>query len=292
MAVLVDKNTKLIVQGITGGMGKTHTELMQKYGTNIVAGVTPGKGGQEVLGIPVYDSVAEAVEKTGANASVIFVPPYRCLDAALEAIDAGLPLISVITEGLPPQDAVKLHAAARAKGTLVNGPNCPGLISPGKCLVGIHPGSIYQEGNVGLISRSGTLTYEIGLGLKQADIGITTALGIGGDPIIGVDQIKSLELLENDPETTLIILVGEIGGTAEEEAAEYIKNNVKKPVIGYIAGVTAPPGKRMGHAGAIISGGKGTAQSKREAFAAAGGKVAATPSEIIELVKQSLPVAA
>ena len=223
---------------------------------------------------------------------MIFVPPYFALDAALEAIEAGIPLISVITEGLPPQDAVKLHAAAKANGTLVNGPNCPGIITPGECLIGIHPGSIYKPGKIGLISRSGTLTYEIGLGLKQADIGISTAIGIGGDPIIGIDQIKSLELFQNDPETEMIILVGEIGGSAEEEAAEYIKSNVRKPVIGYVAGVTAPPGKRMGHAGAIIAGNKGTAKSKREAFEAANVKVADTPYEIIDLVKQELAILA
>ncbi len=291
MSVLINKNTKVIVQGITGAMGKTHTELMQKYGTKIVAGVTPGKGGQTVCGVPVFDTVLEAVQKTGANCSVIFVPPFLALDAALEAIDAGVPLISVITEGLPPQDAVKLHAAAQAKGTLVNGPNCPGIITPGECLIGIHPGSIYSAGRVGLISRSGTLTYEIGLGLKQAGIGISTAVGIGGDPIIGIDQIKSLELFEADKDTDLIILVGEIGGTAEETAAEYIKGNIKKPVIGYIAGRTAPPGKRMGHAGAIISGNKGTAESKTKAFEDAGVKVAMTPSEIIGLVKAQLAVA-
>jgi succinyl-CoA synthetase alpha subunit len=292
MSVLINKNTKVIVQGITGSMGKTHAALMKKYGTNIVAGVTPGKGGTDVDGTPVYDTVLEAVQKTGANCSVIFVPPYLALDAALEAIDAGLPLISVITEGLPPQDAVKLHAAAEAKGVLVNGPNCPGIITPGECLIGIHPGSIYSPGRVGLISRSGTLTYEIGLGLKQAGIGISTAVGIGGDPIIGIDQIKSLELFENDKDTDLIILVGEIGGTAEEDAAEYIKAKVKKPVIGYIAGRTAPPGKRMGHAGAIISGNKGTAESKTKAFEAAGVAVAKTPSEIINLVKARMPVTA
>jgi succinyl-CoA synthetase alpha subunit len=289
MSVLINKNTKVIVQGITGGMGRTHAGLMKKYGTNIVGGVTPGKGGTEVDGVPVFDSVAEAVAKTGANCSVIFVPPYLCLDAALEAIDAGLPLISVITEGLPPQDAVKLHAAARLKGTLVNGPNCPGIITPGECLIGIHPGSIYMPGRVGLISRSGTLTYEIGLGLKQSGIGISTAVGIGGDPIIGIDQIKSLQLFEQDKDTDLIILVGEIGGTAEEDAADYIKANIKKPVIGYIAGRTAPAGKRMGHAGAIISGNKGTAESKTNAFKAAGVKVAMTPSEIVDLVKTHIP---
>ena len=292
MSVLINKNTKVIVQGITGGMGKTHTALMRKYGTNIVGGVTPGKGGQDIDGVPVFDSVSEAVAKTGANCSVIFVPPYLALDAALEAIDAGVPLISVITEGLPPQDAVKLHAAAKLKGTLVNGPNCPGIITPGECLIGIHPGSIYMPGRIGLISRSGTLTYEIGLGLKQAGIGLSTAVGIGGDPIIGIDQIKSLELFEADKDTDLIILVGEIGGTAEEDAAEYIKAKVKKPVIGYIAGRTAPPGKRMGHAGAIISGGKGTAESKTKAFEAAGVAVAKTPSEIVDLVKARTAVAA
>lgn len=292
MAILINKETKVIVQGITGSMGKVHTELMQKYGTNIVAGVTPGKGGQEVCGVPVYDTVAEAFEKTGANCSVIFVPPYLALDASLEAISVGIPLISVITEGLPPQDAVKLHAAADAKGILVNGPNCPGIITPGECLIGIHPGSIYDKGRVGLVSKSGTLTYEIGLGLKQAGIGLSTAVGVGGDPIIGIDQIKCLELFEKDPETDLIIVVGEIGGTAEEEAAEYIKANVKKPVVAYVAGRTAPPGKRMGHAGAIISGNKGTAESKTKAFEAAGAKVAITPSEIVDLVKQQLAVAA
>jgi succinyl-CoA synthetase alpha subunit len=289
MSVLINKNTKVIVQGITGGMGRTHTALMKKYGTNIVGGVTPGKGGTEQDGVPVFDSVSEAVAKTGANCSVIFVPPYLCLDAALEAIDAGLPLISVITEGLPPQDAVKLHAAAKLKGTLVNGPNCPGIITPGECLIGIHPGSIYMPGRVGLISRSGTLTYEIGLGLKQSGIGISTAVGIGGDPIIGIDQIVSLDLFEKDKDTDLIILVGEIGGTAEEDAADYIKANIKKPVIGYIAGRTAPAGKRMGHAGAIISGNKGTAESKTKAFTNAGVKVAMTPSEIVELVKAHIP---
>lgn len=296
MSILINKKTKVIVQGITGSMGKTHAELMLKYGTNVVAGVTPGKGGQQVGGIPVFDTVQEAVDKIGGQladyCSVIFVPPYLALDAALEAITASIPLISVITEGIPPQDAVKLHSAAELKGVLVNGPNCPGIITPGECLVGIHPGSIYMPGRVGLISRSGTLTYEIGLGLKQAGIGISTAVGIGGDPIIGIDQIKSLQLFEKDPATDLIILVGEIGGTAEEEAAEFIKRNIKKPVIGYIAGRTAPPGKRMGHAGAIIAGNKGTADSKTKAFQAANVKVAITPSEIVKLVKEKMPVPA
>lgn len=288
MAVIVRKETRVIVQGITGGMGKKHTELMKRDGTNIVGGVTPGKGGQEIHGVPVFDTVLEAVEKVDPEISVIFVPPFLALDAALEAIDAGIPTISVITEGMPPQDAVKMHAAAEKAGTLVNGPNCPGIITPGEAVIGIHPASIYAPGRVGLISRSGTLTYEIGLGLKQNDIGISTALGIGGDPIIGLDQIKSLDLLENDPDTDMIILVGEIGGTAEEEAAEYIKKNIKKPVVGYVAGRTAPPGKRMGHAGAIISGNKGTAESKMKAFEEAGVKVAATPNEIVNLVKDML----
>jgi len=288
MSVLINKNTKVIVQGITGAMGKTHAGLMKAYGTKIVAGVTPGKGGTEVDGVPVYDSVAEAVEKTGANCSVIFVPPYLCLDAALEAIDAGIPLISVITEGLPPMDAVKLHAAAEAKGVLVNGPNCPGIITPGECLIGIHPGSIYMAGRVGLISRSGTLTYEIGLGLKQAGIGLSTAVGIGGDPIIGIDQTRSLKLFEADKESDIIILVGEIGGSAEEEAADYIKEHIKKPVIGYIAGRTAPPGKRMGHAGAIISGGKGTAEEKFAAFEKAGMAYTRSPAELGSTMMQVL----
>ncbi len=288
MAVLVRKESRVIVQGITGGMGKKHTELMMRDGTNIVGGVTPGKGGQEVHGVPVFDSVIEAVNAVKPDISVIFVPPYLALDAALEAIDAGIPLVSVITEGVPPQDAVKIHAAADKKGILVNGPNCPGIITPGEAVIGIHPASIYKQGRVGLISRSGTLTYEIGLALKQNDIGISTAIGIGGDPIIGLDQQKSLKLLEEDPDTDMIILVGEIGGTAEEEAAEYVKANIKKPMVGYIAGRTAPPGKRMGHAGAIISGNKGTAESKMKAFEAAGIQVAKTPSEIVELVKELL----
>jgi len=295
MSILINKDTKVIVQGITGGMGSKHTKLMLDAGTKIVGGVTPAKGGQEVHGVPVFDTVAEAVEKTGANCSVIFVPPFLALDAALEAVDANIPLISVITEGMPPQDAVRLHAAAEEKGILVNGPNCPGIITPDECLIGIHPHMIYSKGRVGLASRSGTLTYEIGLGLKQAGIGISTGVGLGGDPIIGIDQITALKLFEEDPETDMIILVGEIGGTAEEEAAEYIKKNIKKPMVGYIAGRTAPEGKRMGHAGAIIAGNKGTAASKMKAFEEAGVKVAQTPAEIVTLVKEIMdkkPVAA
>ena len=288
MSVLINKNTKVIVQGITGGMGRTHTALMKKYGTNIVGGVTPGKGGTEQDGVPVFDSVSEAVAKTGANCSVIFVPPYLCLDAALEAIDAGLPLISVITEGLPPQDAVKLHAAAKLKGTLVNGPNCPGIITPGECLIGIHPGSIYMPGRVGLISRSGTLTYEIGLGLKQSGIGISTAVGIGGDPVNGTNFIDCLEMFENDPETKAVIMIGEIGGTAETEAARWIKANMTKPVVSFIAGAAAPKGKRMGHAGAIISGEDDSAEAKFRILQECGITVARSPAELGQKVSEVL----
>lgn len=286
MPVLINKETKVIVQGITGNMGKTHTSHMLSYGTKIVAGVTPGKGGEEVLGIKVYDTVDEAKEKTGAKTSCIFVPAYFALDAAYEAFDAGLELVVIITEGIPPNDEVKIIRRANEKGVKVIGPNCPGIITPGECLIGIHPGIIYTPGKVGMISRSGTLTYEIALALTNAKIGESTCIGIGGDPVIGLGFTECLKLFNEDKNTDVIVLIGEIGGSAEEDAAEFIKNEIKKPVVAYIAGRTAPPGKRMGHAGAIISGGKGTADSKVKAFKDAGVQVAELPSQVVDLVKK------
>ena len=290
MAVLINKETKVIVQGITGNMGKTHTALMLKYGTKIVAGVTPGKKGQEVSGVKVYDTVAEAKEKTGATVSCIFVPPFGALDAAYEAFDAGMELVVIITEGIPPHDEVKIIQRACELNIKVIGPNCPGIITPGECLIGIHPGIIYKPGKVGMISRSGTLTYEVALALSNAGIGQSTCIGIGGDPVIGLGFIECLKLFNNDPATEAIVLMGEIGGTAEEEAAELIKKEIKKPVVAYIAGRTAPPGKRMGHAGAIISGGKGTADSKVKAFKEAKVEVAEIPSQVVDLIKKVVKV--
>ena len=290
MAVLINKETKVIVQGITGNMGKTHTALMLKYGTKIVAGVTPGKKGQEVSGVKVYDTVAEAKEKTGATVSCIFVPPFGALDAAYEAFDAGMELVVIITEGIPPHDEVKIIQRACELNIKVIGPNCPGIITPGECLIGIHPGIIYKPGKVGMISRSGTLTYEVALALSNAEIGQSTCIGIGGDPVIGLGFIECLKLFNNDPATEAIVLMGEIGGTAEEEAAELIKKEIKKPVVAYIAGRTAPPGKRMGHAGAIISGGKGTADSKVKAFKEAKVEVAEIPSQVVDLIKKVVKV--
>lgn len=278
--ILVDKSTKVVVQGATGKMGASHTKRMIDYGTNIVGGVTPGKGGETIHGVPVFDTVAEAVQATGATCSVIFVPPYLALDAGYEALDAGIQLLVLITEGIPPQDTAKLAQAVKAKGAKLIGPNCPGIITPGQSLIGILPGSIFKSGPVGMVSKSGTLTYEIALALTEAGLGQSTCVGVGGDPIKGLDYQEVLMLFEKDPATEVIVMIGEIGGSAEEEAAAFIKKNMKKPVIGYIAGQTAPPGKRMGHAGAIISGGKGTAESKLEAFKANGVKVAMTPNEV------------
>lgn len=284
--ILVNKSTKVIVQGATGKMGSAHTKRMVAYGTQVVGGVTPGRGGEKVPGtdVPVFDTVREAVEKTGATVSVIFVPPYLVLDAGLEAINAGVQLLVVITEGIPPQDTAKLVAVAKSKGVKMVGPNCPGVITPGETLLGILPGSIFKKGNVGMVSRSGTLTYEIALALTSADLGQSTCVGIGGDPVKGMEYPEVLTMFNNDPETEVIVLIGEIGGSAEEEAAEFVKQNIKKPVVAYVAGQTAPPGKRMGHAGAIISGGKGTAESKMKAFKSAGIEVALTPSEVAEKV--------
>ena len=288
MAVLVDKNTRLIVQGITGREGTFHAKGCAEYGTQVVGGVTPGKGGTTHEGWPVFNTVEEAVKATGANATVIFVPPPAAADGILEAAAVGLPLIVCITEGIPVLDMVKTWDAIKGRPSTLIGPNCPGVISPGKAKIGIMPGRIHKEGSVGIVSRSGTLTYEAVHQLTQRGIGQSTAIGIGGDPIVGTTHIDALKLLNEDPETEAIVMIGEIGGTNEEKAAEYIKANVKKPVVGFIAGQTAPPGRRMGHAGAIISGGEGTAESKMEAMAAAGIHVVKSPADIGETMARVL----
>jgi len=288
MSVLVDKNTRLIVQGITGREGTFHAKGCAEYGTKVVGGVTPGKGGTIHEGWPVFDTVHEAVEKTGANVSVIFVPPPFAADAILEANDAGVPLIICITEGIPINDMVKVWSVLKHSSSRLIGPNCPGVISPGKAKVGIMPGRIHKQGSIGIVSRSGTLTYEAVYQLTQRGIGQSTAIGIGGDPIVGTTHVDALQLLNEDPDTEAIILIGEIGGTAEEAAAEYVKQHVRKPVVGFIAGQTAPPGRRMGHAGAIISGGQGTAAEKMKALTAAGIHVVETPAAIGETVARAI----
>ncbi|MDX2033370.1 MAG: succinate--CoA ligase subunit alpha [Blastocatellia bacterium] len=288
MSVLVDKDTRLLVQGLTGKEGTFHALQMRDYGTNIVGGVTPGKGGSTHEGFAVFNTVADAVEKTGANASVIYVPPPFAADAIMEAAAAGVPLIVCITEGIPALDMVKAYEVVKSRGVRLIGPNCPGVISPGKCKVGIMPARIHLEGRVGVVSRSGTLTYEAVGQLTALGIGQSTCIGIGGDPIIGTTQRDALELFNNDPDTDAIVMIGEIGGSAEEEAAEYVQAHVKKPVVGFICGQTAPPGRRMGHAGAIISGGKGTASEKMAAMTAAGIHVVNSPADIGAKVKELL----
>jgi succinyl-CoA synthetase alpha subunit len=288
LSILADKNTRLAVQGITGREGSFHTQQCIAYGTKVVAGVTPGKGGTAHEGIPVFNTVVEAIEKEGANATIVFVPPAFAADAIMEAAAANIPLIVSITEGVPTLDMVRVATAlARSQSRLI-GPNCPGIISPGQCKIGIMPGRIFAEGNVGVVSRSGTLTYEAVGQLTGLGIGQSTCVGIGGDPIIGTNFIDVLSLFNHDPQTQAVVMMGEIGGTAEEEAARFIQDNMKKPVVGFIAGQTAPPGRRMGHAGAIIAGGKGTAAEKMEVMRQCGLHVVASPAEIGHSVAQAL----
>jgi succinyl-CoA synthetase alpha subunit len=288
MSVLVDQNTRLLVQGFTGREGTFHAQQAISYGTQVVGGVVPGKGGSKHLDLPVFDTVAQAVEATGANATVIFVPPPFAADAIMEAADAGLPLVVCITEGIPVLDMVRAWEFLKGTKTRLIGPNCPGVISPGKCKIGIMPGAIHKEGHVGVVSRSGTLTYEAVGQLTKLGIGQSTCIGIGGDPIIGTNFLDALTLFNNDADTHAIVMIGEIGGNAEETAAAYVKAHVKKPVIGFVAGQTAPPGRRMGHAGAIIAGGSGKASDKIQAMQDAGITVCSTPAEIGEKVKDRL----
>src|SRR5438067_1754041 len=291
MSILVDENTRLLVQGITGREGSFHAQQAIAYGTKVVAGVTPGKGGTYALatddskGVPVFNTVREAVQKTGANVSVIFVPPAYAADAIMEAADAGLPLVVCITEGIPTLDVIRVQQFLKGARTRLIGPNCPGIISPGQCKVGIMPASIHRPGHVGVISRSGTLTYEAVGQLTALGLGQSTCIGIGGDPIIGTNFNDALQLFQDDPDTQAIVMIGEIGGTAEEAAAEYIRKNISKPVVSFIAGVTAPADKRMGHAGAIVSGGTGTAASKIAALEAVGTRVTRSPAEIGSLMQ-------
>lgn len=288
MSILINKSTRLIVQGITGRDGSFHTQKMKDYGTNIVGGTSPGKGGGEFLGIPIFNTVYEAVEKTKANTSIIFVPARFAADAMMEAADAGIKLIICISEGVPVLDSIKAYHFIRSKGAMLIGPNCPGLMSPDESLVGILPGQIFKKGNIGVISRSGTLTYEVVYHLTRNGMGQSTAVGMGGDPVVGLYFCDLLEMFQNDPATDAIVMIGEIGGNAEELAAEYIKQYVTKPVVGFIAGQAAPAGKQMGHAGAIIAGGSGTASEKIAALKGAGVQVAKEPEEIPALLKELL----
>lgn len=288
MSIIIDKSTRLIVQGITGRDGSFHAKMMKDYGTEVVGGTSPGKGGTDVDGIPVFNTMYEAVEQTEANTSIIFVPARFAADAIMEAADAGIRLIVCITEGIPTLDVIKAYRFAEQKGAMLIGPNCPGIISPEKSLVGILPGQVFKKGNVGIISRSGTLTYEIVFQLTANDMGQSTAIGIGGDPVVGVHFLQLLEMFEKDPETEAIVMIGEIGGNAEEMAAEYIREHVSKPVVAFIAGLTAPPGKQMGHAGAIISGSSGSAKDKIAALEAAGIEVAQEPADVPQLLKKKM----
>jgi succinyl-CoA synthetase alpha subunit len=293
MAIFIDNDTRLVVQGITGRDGSFHTQQMMEYGTNVVAGVTPGKGGQTfdaggAGSVPIFDGVDEAVEEVGANTAAIYVPPRFAADAIMEAAEAGVEFIVAITEGIPVLDMTRVYPYVQERGARLLGPNCPGALSPGKAKVGIMPGSIVKEGSVGVVSRSGTLTYEVVYQLTQAGIGQSTCIGIGGDPIIGTNFIDTLEAFEADPETDAVVMIGEIGGTDEQEAAAYVKERMSKPVVGFIAGQTAPPGRRMGHAGAIISGSAGTAEEKMQAFEDNGIAVMKRPSDVVELVRDVL----
>ncbi|HYA57009.1 MAG TPA: succinate--CoA ligase subunit alpha [Thermoplasmata archaeon] len=287
MTVLVDHETRVVVQGITGHQGMVHSRQMREFGTQVVAGVTPGKAGTDVDGVPVFDSVREAVARSQANASCIFVPAPFAKDALIEAVDAGIRLATVVTEHIPFHDMLVMYHYARAKGTRIIGPNCPGIAAPGKAKVGIIPNMVFRPGRVGVISRSGTLTYEIVNGIKERGLGQSTCIGLGGDPVVGTTFLDALPLFDQDPETDLIVMVGEIGGTAEEDAAEYIERHFSKPVVAYIAGRSAPPGKRMGHAGAIITRGRGTAETKVAALEKAGARVARFPYEIPGLVQEA-----
>jgi succinyl-CoA synthetase alpha subunit len=289
MSILIDKDTRLCVSGITGREGTFHAMNNKRYGTNVVSGVTPGKGGQDVDGVPVFNTFHEAVEETGANTAMVFVPARFAADSVLEAADAGIQTIVAITEGIPAHDELRVYTnLRRTPGVRLIGPNCPGVLSPGKANVGIIPADFFKEGNVGVVSRSGTLTYQIGNELAQRGFGNSSIVGIGGDPVPGSSFIDVIELFENDPETELIVMSGEIGGSAEEEAADYIAENVNKPVVGYIAGFTAPPGKTMGHAGAIVSGTSGTAQAKADALEAKGVRVGRTPTEVSDIAVEIL----
>jgi succinyl-CoA synthetase alpha subunit len=288
LPILVNKQTRVLTQGITGATGQFHTRACKEYGTQMVAGVTPGKGGSSFEEIPIFDTVAQAVAETGANASVIYVPPPFAADAIMEAADAGIALIICITEGVPVRDMVKVKRYLIGKGSHLLGPNCPGLITPGECKIGIMPGHIHRQGSIGVVSRSGTLTYEAVDQLSRLGMGQSTCVGIGGDPVHGFEFVEILDLFNRDPGTQAVVMIGEIGGSAEEEAAAWIKANMRKPVVGFIAGQAAPPGKRMGHAGAIISGGKGTAHEKIQAMKQAGIRVSASPATIGETMREAL----